>query len=41
MILASYGGLAEGLADSPEPFWQHVRDALLAYQASASWDDDD
>ena len=41
VILASYGGLAEGLADSPEPFWQHVRDGLLAYQASASWDDDD
>jgi len=31
--------LADRLAGAPEPFWWHVRDALLAYQASL--DDED
>jgi hypothetical protein len=36
VLMASYGALAERLADAPEPFWQHVREAILAYREEAA-----
>jgi len=37
-VILTGGALADWLAEAPEPFWRHVRDAVLAYRAS--WEED-
>jgi hypothetical protein len=38
-VILADGALADWLAEAPEPFWRHVRDAVLAYRAER--DDED
>jgi hypothetical protein len=37
-IMLADESLADRLADAPEPFWQHVREALLAHREEACWE---
>jgi hypothetical protein len=39
-VIQAHESVAEQLADSPEPFWRHVREALLAHRQAeeAYWE---